>query len=108
MSITCVGMLLGLGGGVFITSPTILAVGQKAGCSVIGRTGHANLPLMSVAVSCWIRLLSRLPMHTGQSGATAPRAPCWGLSAQTAHFMNLFTVSFGLLLFLSLELLRLF
>jgi hypothetical protein len=30
--------------GVLITSPTILAVGQKADCSVVGRTGHVRCP----------------------------------------------------------------
>jgi hypothetical protein len=29
-------------GGVFITSPTILAIGQKADCSVVGGTGQSS------------------------------------------------------------------
>jgi hypothetical protein len=53
-------------GGVFIISPTILDVGQKAECSVVGRTRHVRCPshvswsLRSVAVDHWIQLLPRL------------------------------------------------
>jgi hypothetical protein len=48
MSILCVGMLLGLphhemtGWGVFISSPTILVVGQKQQLSVDGHTGQSD------------------------------------------------------------------
>jgi hypothetical protein len=85
--------------GVFIASPTIIAIGQKQQLSVDGRTRqysahrpstihcsvpcHINRPLGSVSVDRWIRLLFR------QSGAHrtvrcySPRAPVVGLSMQT-------------------------
>jgi hypothetical protein len=48
MTTICLGMLLGLPhfkwlvGGVFITYLTIKVVGQKADCSVVGRTGQSG------------------------------------------------------------------
>jgi hypothetical protein len=53
-------------GGIFITYPTILAVEQKADCSIVGRTRHVRCPghvsrsLRSVTVDRWIRPLPRL------------------------------------------------
>jgi hypothetical protein len=131
--------------GVFIASPTIIAVGQKQQLSVDGRTGqsgahrtctvhclvpcHVSQPLGSVAVGRWIRPLPDCPMHTGQSGATARGRLVAGPSAQTVWCTPdrlLFTVQcatsvpadcplhgilccfLGILLFLSLGLLRFF
>jgi hypothetical protein len=99
MSILCLGMLLGLphlqmiGWVVFIASPTLLAIGQKASafCRRAHRTVrctpdslvpcHVSRPLGSVAVDRWIRPLPRQfgataqadsPMHTGQGTVHCP------------------------------------
>jgi hypothetical protein len=72
-------------GGVFIASPTILAIGQKDAASVVGRTGcplftvwcpgHVSRPLESVVVDSWIQPLPR------QSSATARERLVAALSA---------------------------
>jgi hypothetical protein len=140
MSIVCLGMLIGLphvqmaGWRGINSHPSIIVVGQKIYCFCcwahwtlwctpdmhVQCPNHVSRPLRSVAVDRWIRPLPRL-----SGGATAPRAPTYGLSAQTArwlteqssvppkrrltaHFIDFFTVSFGLLLFLSLGLLHIF
>jgi hypothetical protein len=68
--------------GVFIASPTIIAVRQKQELSVDGRTVQSaalatSATVGSVAVDRWIRQLPRLsgaaarsgPLYVGQSGA---------------------------------------
>jgi hypothetical protein len=95
---------------------------------------HASRPLGSVAVDRWIRPLPRLSGAHRIARCYNPRAPVVGLSAQTArcptrqsgahrtgyclvsgappvrwltaHFMDFFVVSFGLLFLLSLGLLH--
>jgi hypothetical protein len=91
--------------------------------------GHVSRPLRSVAVDCWIQLLSRLSVHTEQSSATARERLVVGLSTQIVWCPTgqvLFTVwcatralancplhgflrcFLGLLLFLNLGLLHIF
>jgi hypothetical protein len=87
--------------GVFIGSPTLLAVGHKAAafyrwahrtvqcapnihCSLSGAC-HVSQPLGSVAVDRWIRPLPRLSGAHRTVQCYSPRAPGVGLSAQTVR-----------------------
>jgi hypothetical protein len=103
--------------GVFIASPTIVAVGQKHQLSVDGCTGqsgahrtstihclvpcHVSRPLGSVAVDRWIRPLPKQfgAHRTGYCSLSGAPAVCW----LTAHLIS--SLFLGLLFFLSLGLL---
>jgi hypothetical protein len=85
-----------LAGGVFIT-PTIIAVRQKADCSIVGQTGQfiayqtclvpwprqptievcSSRPLDPIIVQT-VWCTPDIPVHTGQSGDIAPRVPGCG------------------------------
>jgi hypothetical protein len=87
MSTICLGMFLELPnlqmvvGGVFITFPIILTVGQKADCSVVGRTRQSDAhrtclvpyPHQPTIEVCSSRALD--PTITQTICATAPRTP---------------------------------
>jgi hypothetical protein len=87
--------------GVFIASPTLLAVGQKAAafcrrahqtvqrardihCSVFGAC-HVSRPLGSVAVDRWIRPLAILSSAHWTVRCYSPRAPVVDIYAQTVR-----------------------
>jgi hypothetical protein len=69
--------------GVFIASPTIIAVRQKQQLSVDGRTGQSGALATSadcwgLAVDRWIRPLPRLSGAHQTIWCYSPRAPCSG------------------------------
>jgi hypothetical protein len=127
MSITCVGMLLGLphtqmAGWRGIYSLPLTSSSWTESCSFLSLgapdspvhtghvrcPGHVSQPLRAAAADRW----PDCPVHTGQSDATAPESPFFGLSAQTvwlltgqsgvppvrwltAHFWDFFTIFLG-------------
>jgi hypothetical protein len=122
-------------GGVFIASPTILAIGQKSCCfclrahQTVRCPSHVSQPLRSVTVDRWIRPLPRLSCAHRIVRCYNPRVPscgplCADCSVHTRQVLFIvrcttkaladcplhgFLLCFlGLLLFLSLGLLHIF